>query len=165
MNSGSTPLWETLQEQIALPASGLKSHQKVCTETGLAPFNRESSQESEKHTFSPWRQNRTRRRDLHHSIGSRLKSLNIALPAPGPKSHQKACTETGFAPFDRESPQESENNTFSPWGQNRTRRHAQKRDLHHSIRNRFRSPHSALPAPRAKIAPEGTHRDGTCTIR
>ena len=42
-------------------------------------------------------------------------------------------------------------NTPSPWGQNRLRRHIQRRDLEHSIGNRLRSPKIAFPAHEAKI--------------
>ena len=81
-----------------------------------------------------------RDRDLHHSIGSRRRSPTIALSAPKRKSRQMACTETGLAPFDRESPQESENRTLSPQNENRARWHAQRRD-------RFMYPSTLVPAP------------------
>ena len=79
-----------------------------------------------------------RDRDLHHTIGSRRRSPTIALSAPKRKSRQMACTETGLAPFDREL-----NRTLSPQNENRARRHAQRRDLHHSMGN----PKCAPPHP------------------
>ena len=68
----------------------------------------------------------------------------------GDGSHKNACTEKGTAPFDKKSPQESENRTPNPWGQNRTRRRAQRRGLHRSIRNHLRSSKIAVPTPGRK---------------
>ena len=110
--------------------------------------------------FTPLGQNRTRRhaqaRVLDHPTKNHFRSpLSHSQPSKQ-TSHQKAREETRPGPFNRESPQESENRTPSPWGQNRTRRRAQRRDLDHSIGNRLRSP---------KIASEGTHSDETWTVR
>ena len=103
---------------------------------------------------------------MHHSIGNRLLSPKIALPALKTKippdgmhrdgtctirkgmasgirkshsqplkrkSHQKACTETGLAPIDKESPQGFENQSPSPVSENHTKRSPTV--LKHSLTN------------------------------
>ena len=80
----------------------------------------------------------------------------------------------GLAPFDRESPQESKNRTPSPWGQNRTRRHAQRRDLgrirsppltpkasqvHRRDLRKIRSPHPPLRHHKASQSPPTPSRN------
>ena len=80
-----------------------------------------------------------------HPIENHFKSPIIALHSQ-PQSHQKTHTA---APCDRKSFQYAENRTPSP---DRRRRSTHRREQHRVIRNHFRSPKSALPAPGTQIA-------------